>query len=184
MGRTAHTHTCLPRSHVSLSWPSWRTAFCFSSLAECWRGTSRQAPHMKDAFHDKPRPPFASAMAFHSLGHILAAGLGDGGPLASHAALVSAAVFGGFRTAMGNNRGRHARKRSRAEPCARLLRTRSWYYGRNPAGDRKSTRLNSSHDQISYAVFCLKKKKKKYYFCCPIMKTKTCKRLTGTFVNT
>src|SRR2546430_4255504 len=28
------------------------------------------------------------------------------------------------------------------------------------AGDRKSTRLNSSHSQISYAVFCLKKKKK------------------------
>src|SRR2546421_5741386 len=28
------------------------------------------------------------------------------------------------------------------------------------ASDRKSTRLNSSHDQISYAVFCLKKKKK------------------------
>src|SRR2546428_9778467 len=29
------------------------------------------------------------------------------------------------------------------------------------AEDRKSTRLNSSHDQISYAVFCLKKKKKR-----------------------
>src|SRR5215475_15079607 len=29
-------------------------------------------------------------------------------------------------------------------------------------GDRKSTRLNSSHVKISYAVFCLKKKKKKY----------------------
>src|SRR5688572_10209575 len=29
------------------------------------------------------------------------------------------------------------------------------------ARDRKSTRLNSSHSQISYAVFCLKKKKKK-----------------------
>src|SRR2546427_5338372 len=29
--------------------------------------------------------------------------------------------------------------------------------------DRKSTRLNSSHSQISYAVFCLKKKKQKYY---------------------
>src|SRR2546430_12494573 len=27
-----------------------------------------------------------------------------------------------------------------------------------PLGDRKSTRLNSSHSQISYAVFCLKKK--------------------------
>src|SRR2546422_5751224 len=34
--------------------------------------------------------------------------------------------------------------------------------GRRPAGeDRKSTRLNSSHGYISYAVFCLKKKKKK-----------------------
>src|SRR5688572_32031048 len=29
--------------------------------------------------------------------------------------------------------------------------------------DRKSTRLNSSHSQISYAVFCLKKKKKRIY---------------------
>src|SRR3712207_7209454 len=29
-----------------------------------------------------------------------------------------------------------------------------------PRGDRKSTRLNSSHANISYAVFCLKKKKK------------------------
>src|SRR3989440_1460946 len=31
---------------------------------------------------------------------------------------------------------------------------------RNSYRDRKSTRLNFSHDQISYAVFCLKKKKK------------------------
>src|SRR2546422_7921079 len=30
-----------------------------------------------------------------------------------------------------------------------------------PLGDRKSTRLNSSHGYISYAVFCLKKKKQK-----------------------
>src|SRR2546427_7920489 len=29
--------------------------------------------------------------------------------------------------------------------------------------DRKSTRLNSSHSQISYAVFCLKKKKTQFY---------------------
>src|SRR2546428_6250848 len=35
-----------------------------------------------------------------------------------------------------------------AQPCPEGQRT----------GDRKSTRLNSSHDQISYAVFCLKKK--------------------------
>src|SRR2546430_5325057 len=32
-------------------------------------------------------------------------------------------------------------------------------------GDRKSTRLNSSHSQISYAVFCLKKKKKNNKTC-------------------
>src|SRR5260221_9304560 len=44
-----------------------------------------------------------------------------------------------------------------------LLRTTRWreehqeMYGRQ---DRKSTRLNSSHTVISYAVFCLKKKKK------------------------
>src|SRR5690242_21166976 len=36
------------------------------------------------------------------------------------------------------------------------LRSRGWHLQ-----DRKSTRLNSSHMSISYAVFCLKKKKKK-----------------------
>src|SRR2546430_3630620 len=34
-------------------------------------------------------------------------------------------------------------------------------------GDRKSTRLNSSHSQISYAVFCLKKKRRYVCSCCP-----------------
>src|SRR3712207_7210061 len=34
--------------------------------------------------------------------------------------------------------------------------------GAPPPTDRKSTRLNSSHANISYAVFCLKKKKKKH----------------------
>src|SRR3712207_8154933 len=33
------------------------------------------------------------------------------------------------------------------------------------ARDRKSTRLNSSHANISYAVFCLKKKKKRQHSC-------------------
>src|SRR2546430_6991803 len=45
--------------------------------------------------------------------------------------------------------------------------------------DRKSTRLNSSHSQISYAVFCLKKKKKKL---CSIISlqipTESCERLS------
>src|SRR5688572_32234706 len=35
------------------------------------------------------------------------------------------------------------------------------FSGLGALADRKSTRLNSSHSQISYAVFCLKKKKKK-----------------------
>src|SRR5688572_31551773 len=34
------------------------------------------------------------------------------------------------------------------------------YFNTSSSKDRKSTRLNSSHSQISYAVFCLKKKKK------------------------
>src|SRR5438874_12755600 len=37
------------------------------------------------------------------------------------------------------------------------------YYKPAYKPDRKSTRLNSSHVEISYAVFCLKKKKKKKY---------------------
>src|SRR6516165_10867165 len=62
--------------------------------------------------------------------------------------------------------------RSTLFPYTTLFRShapahRSWGGGlsragrrREGAGDRKSTRLNSSHSQISYAVFCLKKKKK------------------------
>src|SRR3712207_8743092 len=34
-----------------------------------------------------------------------------------------------------------------------------WQFCAQPPRDRKSTRLNSSHANISYAVFCLKKKK-------------------------
>src|SRR5690349_23656525 len=41
---------------------------------------------------------------------------------------------------------------------ARALQEVRWL-GSRPARDRKSTRLNSSHVEISYAVFCLKKKK-------------------------
>src|SRR5690554_7755828 len=36
------------------------------------------------------------------------------------------------------------------------------HYATSVLKDRKSTRLNSSHVRISYAVFCLKKKKKQY----------------------
>src|SRR2546422_5794005 len=51
---------------------------------------------------------------------------------------------------------RDRRARGRGEDPA-LTRVRGVDHGRG--GDRKSTRLNSSHGYISYAVFCLKKKK-------------------------
>src|SRR5579863_242344 len=45
-------------------------------------------------------------------------------------------------------------------------RMRSWRWTAH--SDRKSTRLNSSHPSISYAVFCLKKKNNDKSFTCPV----------------
>src|SRR5438477_6322103 len=58
---------------------------------------------------------------------------------------------------------RCATKRSAAPPAGPSAPTTSSCRARagRRRGDRKSTRLNSSHMSISYAVFCLKKKKKK-----------------------
>src|SRR2546422_9056487 len=58
------------------------------------------------------------------------------------------------------------RARPRARPCSPARRcstrcNRARIRARRWRRDRKSTRLNSSHGYISYAVFCLKKKKKK-----------------------
>src|SRR5206468_6636258 len=60
-----------------------------------------------------------------------------------------------------SRRGRSARHR-RQESVVRFGRKSVRYPDGRPS-DRKSTRLNSSHDQISYAVFCLKKKKNTNY---------------------
>src|SRR5207253_8925169 len=57
-------------------------------------------------------------------------------------------------------RGRAAAPSQGAAPARRRPRPRR---AALPRGDRKSTRLNSSHVAISYAVFCLKKKKKNNY---------------------
>src|SRR5699024_12300371 len=46
-------------------------------------------------------------------------------------------------------------------PASCAIRSPVWSSRRRRPSDRKSTRLNSSHVSISYAVFCLKKKKKK-----------------------
>src|SRR2546430_10483829 len=44
------------------------------------------------------------------------------------------------------------------EACNKIIHARSADFHYESSRDRKSTRLNSSHSQISYAVFCLKKK--------------------------
>src|SRR2546430_4712704 len=49
--------------------------------------------------------------------------------------------------------------RAYTEIYEHVLRETSATVAARAVGDRKSTRLNSSHSQISYAVFCLKKKK-------------------------
>src|SRR5690348_17442118 len=58
--------------------------------------------------------------------------------------------------------------------------TDTFHYNKSPVmkhkTDRKSTRLNSSHPSISYAVFCLKKKKKK-------KKKKTKKKNETTYIK-
>src|SRR5688572_31334157 len=73
----------------------------------------------------------------------------------------------GSNTATSHN-DRHARSAFSHHQSARGTRSSVYLLTQvctqlihNRRSDRKSTRLNSSHSQISYAVFCLKKKKKK-----------------------
>src|SRR2546427_11662496 len=69
----------------------------------------------------------------------------------------------------GADRGRHLRDLPDVRPGDRPRTARGAavhdpvhrLQAQGGARDRKSTRLNSSHSQISYAVFCLKKKKKR-----------------------
>src|SRR2546426_4966641 len=57
------------------------------------------------------------------------------------------------------NRNHHEIVKENHEPCANKTKQTLHSFHQFPV-DRKSTRLNSSHLVISYAVFCLKKKKK------------------------
>src|SRR2546429_3756496 len=65
----------------------------------------------------------------------------------------------GFFGQVGPYSGRKSNLRS-SDGCS----LRVGHEDANRTGDRKSTRLNSSHGYISYAVFCLKKKKKGMLF--------------------
>src|SRR5688572_32696061 len=66
-----------------------------------------------------------------------------------------------FRSRVARVRVVNRRRRGREVPVAHRRRRHGAEPLRELLVDRKSTRLNSSHSQISYAVFCLKKKKKK-----------------------
>src|SRR2546422_1104574 len=75
-----------------------------------------------------------------------------------------------FRSRAGDEaqaaRAAHGGRDARALPAQGVSRAEALLHRRTrraraDARDRKSTRLNSSHGYISYAVFCLKKKKKK-----------------------
>src|SRR2546422_7093693 len=68
----------------------------------------------------------------------------------------AAAVDRGRRRVFENRDRRDVRRVEQVERVAGERRRPT-----EPPRDRKSTRLNSSHGYISYAVFCLKKKKKK-----------------------
>src|SRR5438874_12309235 len=67
---------------------------------------------------------------------------------------------------------RPRRRRTSSGCCAAAASTSRTSTAARSRIDRKSTRLNSSHVEISYAVFCLKKKKKKKNYIIPINKAK------------
>src|SRR3989449_5850515 len=76
-----------------------------------------------------------------------------------------AGALAGRRDRGGTSRDRRPLLRC-DERADRVRRTGDWLAGGaalRVQTDRKSTRLNSSHGYISYAVFCLKKKKKSFY---------------------
>src|SRR2546427_6728923 len=67
-----------------------------------------------------------------------------------------------FRSGRLEHAARHVARQG--QPCGLQLQALAFFAGHQSlhlaaVADRKSTRLNSSHSQISYAVFCLKKKK-------------------------
>src|SRR5438876_7924663 len=104
----------------------------------------------------------------HGLGGSHANWLAVGPGLAAHARVLAPDLPGFGRTPLA---GRSARVRANVELLDRLLdavaedpavlvgNSMGGLIAMMEAADRKSTRLNSSHPSISYAVFCLKKKK-------------------------
>src|SRR3989442_15853921 len=80
-------------------------------------------------------------------------------PLSAESPHLRAAILSAFLPGAGQLLKGHSVKAAEVLTLGIMLGA-AWYFGYAFEGDRKSTRLNSSHVRISYAVFCLKKKKK------------------------
>src|SRR3712207_7388365 len=93
------------------------------------------------------RPPRSTLFPYTTLFRSVVAARDNGCGSKARAGIVLAAV-GGYRRAMADFAGK-------GELAV--------WYARADLEDRKSTRLNSSHANISYAVFCLKKTYISYY---------------------
>src|SRR5689334_23973187 len=80
--------------------------------------------------------------------------------LSLHDALPIYEVMGAMRVVLQANRLAPRDRAILTDDLSRMrdFRVRHDEYGARDIEDRKSTRLNSSHSSISYAVFCLKKK--------------------------
>src|SRR3712207_8466357 len=90
-----------------------------------------------------------------------------------------------YTTLFRSGRGRRRRRRAalggqvpqlRGDLVTLLLDLGVAGHHRAPLRDRKSTRLNSSHANISYAVFCLKKNKNLYHSLAPVVDPYTSSR--------
>src|SRR5258708_30955202 len=95
------------------------------------------------------RPPRSTLFPYTTLFRSVPAGALDGGLRRVSRRLATAGPVRRHRGELGLVVGRLLARRARHAA------------GHHPGQDRKSTRLNSSHQIISYAVFCLKKKKLK-----------------------
>src|SRR2546427_3998538 len=80
-------------------------------------------------------------------------------PLSLHDALPISVLCDGVAQPIQDRARRHPDAGADQRPAGRKVKVEPRPTAFRITQDRKSTRLNSSHSQISYAVFCLKKKK-------------------------
>src|SRR2546430_10416250 len=99
------------------------------------------------------RPPRSTLFPYTTLFRSITGRIRDGAP--DHAGRCL-----GLRREGGGPARQHERRADQETGEAREEADSARHDREPPERDRKSTRLNSSHSQISYAVFCLKKKKK------------------------